>query len=202
VPPIVLFALASGVSYSAGGDALGTGSITALLLLPATTWVTISALQVDDISQIAIVGTSHGSIVRTRVATLLTSFACSCVLAALSVGAAIATDPAHGASGGLVTSLTGLLLINGLGALSGVALGQVCARPLIPRPGFSWTIAAGLTIALIAVPKSPFLLVLAALSSAGRTPPWAEALPPAGLLLGCDLLVLALTLWAYSRRSP
>ena len=95
VPPIVLFALTVGVFYSAGGDAIGSGSIAALILFPATTWVTISALHVDDISQITIVAVSHGSMVRARIATLLTSFGCACFLAVLSVGSAIATDPAH-----------------------------------------------------------------------------------------------------------
>lgn len=202
VPPIVLFALTVGVFSSAGGDAIGTGSIAALILFPATTWITISALHVDDISQITIVGVSHGSMVRARIATLLTSFGCSCSLAVLSVGSVIATDPAHGAAGGVGRTLTGLLLINGLSALSGVALGQACARPLIPRAGLSWTLAVGVTIGLIAIPKSPLILVLAALSGAGQTAPWSEALPPAGFLVVGDVLLLGLTLWAYRRRSP
>ena len=202
VPPIVLFALTIGVFSSAGGDAIGTGSIAALILFPATTWITISALHVDDISQVTVVGVSHGSMVRARIATLLTSFGCSCSLAVLSVGSVLATDPAHGAAGGVGTTLAGLLLINGLSALSGVALGQACARPLIPRAGLSWTLAVGLTVGLIAIPESPLILVLAALSEAGQTAPWSEALPPAGFLVVGDLLILGLTLWAYRRRSP
>jgi hypothetical protein len=71
-----------------------------------------------------------------------------------------------------------------------------------PRAGLSWTLAVGLTIGLIAIPKSPLILVLAALSREGPSAPWSEALPPAGLLVAGDVLLLGLTLWAYRRRSP
>lgn len=201
VPPITLFVLASAVFFTAGGDATGAGSISALLLVPTTTWMTISALHVDDPSQVAVVGTKVGSMLRARVGTLATVLSSALVLAVLSGVGAVTTDPHHGGVDGIAGTAAGLLLIDVMCVCSGVVLGQLCARPLVRRAGFSWSLAALGNVALVAVPGSPLVVVLRALSAHGPARSWATMVLLSGILLGVEAAVFMITLLAVRRRA-
>ncbi|WP_144764947.1 hypothetical protein [Curtobacterium sp. 9128] len=202
VPPIVCFVLLSAATYAAGGDAAGTGALPALLLVPIVTWTTVTALHNDDRSQVAILAVSVGGVVRARVAVLVASALLGLVLGTVAVAAAIAVDPEHGGEVGVWRTAAALEVTVVGSVLCGVALGHLCARPVVRRIGYSWLIGVLSCVLLIAVPRSPCNHALAALSS----PDPATLLPTVALDAAVEAVaagvVLLLTVLAYRRSAP
>lgn len=202
VPPLALYALASAVIYSGNGDAAGSGGASGLLLLVVSAWMTIAALHADDPSQIAIIATSVGSPVRARLVVIGVGAAVCLVLGALSIGTAVATDPKHAQVLGLGETLMALAALQCMAIASGAALGQLCARPLVRRAGFSWILAVLGIVAIVAIPGAPLTQVLTVLSNTDTSRFGIRILPPLITQLMLAGAALAAGTWFYRRRSP
>ena len=191
IPPLTLFALVSAVLYSSSGDALGTGAIGALLLLPVSAWMSAAALNMDGPSQVAVVTASLGGYLRGRAAIVLTTAVVSVSIGLPGIAIALLSDPHHGGVTGPVGTSGLLLVATSMTTAAGVVLGQLCARPIIRRPGFSWLVAIFASVMAIAVPGSPFGSLLKLLSAPNTSPSLREV-----SYLGLSTLVAAGVLFA------
>ncbi len=201
VPPLVSFALVSAATFTAGGDAAGTGAIPALFLVPVVAWMTVVAIHNDDVSQQTVLAVSVGSVVRARIATLVAAAIPGFVLGTLTTAASVIVDPEHGGAMGAGMILLALEVTVVAAVASGVALGQICARPIIRRIGFSWLFGVLACVGLLAVPVSPFNRTLAALSSPRDTTP-TTVVAYAAVELAVAVAALGLTVRAYRRTAP
>lgn len=182
----LLFALALGVTFVSGGDALMTFAQGAAWLFPTSAWLVVATLHSEDTGQAAVTDVALGGPTQARLVRLAVAGAAALLASAVSVLAATAFVGGKVTSDQLALGAVAHLVC----VIGGGTAGLLCARPLIRRPG--WALAALLivVVAEIAVPNVP--PVRAAVDVLGRTDAgdrWpALALIAVETLGGCLLL--------------
>lgn len=200
MPPIILYFLATGALFTASGDAFGTGAIGALVLLPTSAWMSILALNADDRSQMAVISTSLGSYIKSRVAMVFATMLVCALLGVPAIAIAIARDPQLNDWGVLNVGIM-LLAVDIITVISGVVLGQLCASPIVRRPGFSWVAIALALVTMAILPGSPFAAMVALLSNPHSNPLWSQVSAVLFETLACAMILFTVGMWASWRRT-
>lgn len=195
VPPLSLYLVAFAALFAGGGDARGTGVVSAVLLLPISAWMSTTALNADDTSQVAVVSASMGSYLRGRAVTTITAIVVCGAVGIVGITVALVADPRHGRPGGVLATSALLAVATMTTTIFGATLGSVCARPIIQRQGTSWLIAALVSVIAITAPWSPFTSMVSQLAASPAGPPWpgiarvvAEILAVSTAMFTCGLI--------------
>jgi hypothetical protein len=151
VAPGLTFMLAVALTYVNGGNPLTTLAEGATWLFPVTGWITVATVNGEDPSQAAITATATGGVTRTRAVKLAVGATACSALAALSLAAAYATNASSFTLGDLAAGAFAHLLA----IIGGVALGSLCARPLISHTGWAVLIISLVTVTDLIVPGAP-----------------------------------------------
>jgi hypothetical protein len=151
VAPVLTFGAIVAIASAQSGDVLPTYAITAAALLFIATWLSIVVVNNEDPIQQSITSVCTGNQYRVRIAKLLVAFVMAMALGVVGLIAA----PLASSSG-----VTGVELLAGfaaqlLTALTGVALGALCSRPLIVKRSWSVLLGAGVCLATVIVPHCP-----------------------------------------------
>jgi hypothetical protein len=154
--PLLAFCAVVVVLYPTGGDVRQSLTLGALSLTPVTAWLVVSAVNMIEPAEEAVLVVAQHGIVRTRlwivVAALLAGFA----LTAVSAGSAVLRDPQ---SLQTPSRLLGALAVGCLGhavaGLWGAAIGAAATRPIVTRPSSSIVIVVAATIVGLVVPTFP-----------------------------------------------
>jgi len=190
VAPGVVFVLSLAITFVNGGDPLTTVAEGATWLFPITAWVTVLTLNDEDPSQAAITAASAGGPGRAHAAKLIVAAAAGAAMAVLSVLLAWATT----ASAFTVDDLAAAVVSHLLAVAGGVALGSICARPVIARTGWAVLAIIALSAVDLAVPDAPpARIVLAALANTHPGQLW-----PALALAAAEVALLAVVLVGVS----
>ncbi|HEX3788015.1 MAG TPA: hypothetical protein VHW44_09145 [Pseudonocardiaceae bacterium] len=184
--PVLLFLAVLAVFTSNDpGPVLPVYALAAAALFSCAAWLTMTLLNIEEPVQRAITAVSAGGSLRA-----LLSWVCVAVLDCLVLSALALLFPwvdGHSVSG--VELLVGVEALVTC-ALSGVAIGLVCSRLVIRRPGYALLTALGLVLLLVLVrglpPVNPMFRLLA---GTGRP---AGLVTSAGALTGVAVLLLVL----------
>lgn len=198
VAPALLFVVAVVVTFATGGQVLGTLGEGATWLLPISAWLTVATLNDEDPTQAAITAAAAGGLARARVVKLCVAAAVALGMAALSLLAGFLSNTASFTVGDLGAGA----VVHVLTVAGGVALGSMCARPLITRGGRAALAIIFVTVWDLVIPHAPpARAVLEALSSqtvaAGHE--WRSIGLAAGEVLVWTVVLFGLSGW-LSRR--
>jgi hypothetical protein len=171
LPPVLVFCAIVVVVYPTGGDVQQSLTLGALCLTPATAWLVVSAVNMIDPAEEAVLVVARHGIVRTRLWILAAALLAGLALTAVSAIAAVLRDPQ---SVQAPAQLARALAVGGLGhavaAFWGVAIGSTATRPIVTRPSNSIVIVVSATLIALVVPGFPAANALAtAMSSASAT---------------------------------
>jgi hypothetical protein len=201
LPPALVFCAVVVVMYPTGGDVRQSLTLGALCLTPTAAWLVVSAVNVIDPAEEAVLVVGRGGILRTRLwiltAALLAAFALTAISAAVAVlrNPQSVQAPAH---------LLAALAIGGLGhviaALWGVAIGAAATRPLVTRPSSSIVIVVSASLGALIIPGFPAANGLVSAISATTVSGPALALS-AVLSVGLSALVITAALLLVRRRA-
>ncbi len=192
VAPGVAFGLAVTVTFASGGDPSTTLAEGVAWLFPIAAWITVVTLNDPTPDQQAIIAAAVGGPTRLRVGQLALATSIGLIMAAgsllfaglASAGAFTVGDLAAGASADLVA------------VVAAVALGSLCARPVVRRTGWAVLLVILVSAADLAVPGAPPARIeLAAFAASRSSQRW--------LTLGqaaAEVAVLAAVLAAVSFR--
>lgn len=152
LPPVVVFCGLLLLFYASDpGPILAAYGMTSVLLMLVTVWLTTGVFAGEDPVQADIVAAASGG--RWRSAAGRTC-AASLIGLALAVFGTLVPIPTQGR-----TYAASLLIAGALAHCSamlvGVAIGLCCRREVVPRIGYSWSVAAILGICAFALPVSP-----------------------------------------------
>ncbi|GGM35037.1 hypothetical protein GCM10012275_02840 [Longimycelium tulufanense] len=143
LPPLLLFLVTIAVLNSDTPDPLlHLYGISAGVLLPVTTWLTVALVNGESPEQLAISSVTARGHKRTVVASVLSALCVVLVLTAVALGVPLM----HTATPTQVVEVVDGLLSHLTSGLAGIAAGLLCSRPLIRRPGTA--LAAGLVLVL------------------------------------------------------
>lgn len=183
VAPGLIFVLGLAVTYGPGNGALTSLAEGTTWLFPITAWLTVATLNDEDPSQVAITGAAAGGIGRARAVKLLVAAGAGVLMAAISLATAYATN----SSSFTLNDLAVGALAHALAIIGGVALGSLCARPIISRTAWAVLAIIAFTLIDVVVPYAPpARIVLVALNHARIGQQWASL----GIAAG-EVIVLA-----------
>jgi hypothetical protein len=114
-----------------------------LALYPVAAWLALTLAHTEDPVQRSVTVVAAGGTGPVAAGTLLVAVAADLLLAALSVAWPLVATPY---TAGVPTIATGLLAHLAAG-LTGTAVGFLCARPVVPRIG--WSLAVGVVVVLV-----------------------------------------------------
>jgi hypothetical protein len=192
VAPILCFGAIEAVICAQSGSVLPTYAVMAAVLLFIATWLSIVTINNEDPIQQSITVVCAGGQAKVRLAKVAVAFLVAAVLGIVgTVGPPLASS-----SGTTVTDVLAGLSAQILTALTGVALGALCSRPLISRRAWSVLLGFGVCLATLIVPNAPptrqILVVF------NRTDPLALGLPI--LLIALETVVIAVVAVGASLR--
>ncbi|WP_086819074.1 hypothetical protein [Allokutzneria sp. NRRL B-24872] len=145
-PPMVVFAAVFGMLYSTGaGPAIPAYGATVLLLFPVSAWLSAVVANSEDPVTRMVTITAAGGWRRASTGVLLLAALCNALLVALSVLVPILVNPSPYPVSTVLIGLGAHVVAASLG----IAVGLLCARPVLAGPG--WTMSALITVMLIAV---------------------------------------------------
>ncbi|MBW0089776.1 hypothetical protein I4I73_01205 [Pseudonocardia sp. KRD-184] len=192
LPPLLLFAAVHAVFF--GGDP-GPPPVpwaaSALALYPVAAWVALVVAHVDDPARRALTASAAGGWAPVAAATALVALLGDALLVALAVAWPVVLGrypyPPATVLLGVVAHLAT--------ALTGTAVGLLCARPVVTRIGRSVLLVVTVVVVTAVQPWLPPVgTAVAALTAAGPPP-----LPDAALALAL-LTAAASVAWAVDRR--
>lgn len=128
---------------------LGIGS----LLVAA--WVSVTTIDADDPSQKSVVALASGGRLRARFGEAMASFLFVAALSFVGLVAAVLRASPVPAPDAILTQLTGCVLALLSAALVGVAIGWMCAWPVLLRTPLTLAVVFLVAVALIVAPMSP-----------------------------------------------
>ncbi|GAA1194248.1 hypothetical protein F4556_001604 [Kitasatospora gansuensis] len=200
LPPVLLFlALVTVLTSSDSGPLTAVYGVCAGSMFLTSCWLTVSLVNLDEPQGRAIAVVSSGSARRLFAADALVALGI-CLLLTL-FGLAYPLVAGH-------HTVQGVQLLVGAAAqltaaATGIALGLVCSRPVVGRPGYSLLAALGSALVLPLVPRLPPLNPLLTLL-AGRRPA-AELVWPVGglavLAAGLAVAAVLVTDFVAARRE-
>lgn len=189
VAPVVVFAIGIAATFAADGSPLGNAAEGAALLFPIAAWITVATLNDEDPSQRAITTAASGSRARARSAKLAVAGTVCLALTGLSILIA-AVRSTNALTFG---SLSAALLAHLIAATAGIALGTICAAPIVSRNGSALLTIAIVTIADLVLPKAPPEHLLLSALAGDAAPRWSLVALAAGetAVLSAGLLALS-----------
>jgi hypothetical protein len=194
VAPGLIFVLGLAVTYGPGGDPLSTLADGAIWLFPITAWLTVATLNDEDPSQAAITAVAAGSLARARAGKLLVAAGAGAFMTAVSLAAAFTNN----SSSFTLNDLALGVVAHALTVIGGLALGSLCARPLISRTAWAVLVIVALTLVDVAIPYAPpARIVLVALNHAHIGQQWASL----GIGVGEVIVLAALLIEASNYLS-
>ena len=192
--PTAVFAAVVLALAAQGGDVGTTLAEGMAVLFPAAAWLASGLLRGEPPDRVAVAASVVGGVHRARATILLAAalWAQAWILLTLVVTVLVARGVT---AGWLAAGLLG----HEAALAGGLALGAVCAPPVVARPGWGVALAAVVSCAELAVPHAVPVRVLvdAFGSSRGRvasSPPWTIVL---GTLVVTALLGVALVTGAW-----
>ncbi|KQV20087.1 MULTISPECIES: hypothetical protein [unclassified Kitasatospora] len=200
LPPVLIFlALVTVLTSSDSGPLTSAYGVCAGAMFLSACWLTVSVVNLDEPQARAIAVVSTGRARRLFVADALVALGICLLLTVVGLVYPLIVGQ-H--------TVQGMQLLVGAAAQSaaaftGCALGLVCSRPVVGRPGYSLLAALGSALVLPLVPGLPPLNPLLTLL-AGRHPAAELVWPVGGLaVLGAVLTVVAVlvTDFAAARRE-
>jgi hypothetical protein len=197
VGPGLLFVVGVAVTFASGGEALSTFAEGATWLFPITAWLTVATLNDEDPTRADITSAAAGGGTRVRLVKLAVAGGVGLVLTIISLlagfFAASSSFTLRDLAAGIVAQL--------LAVTGGVAVGSICARPLISRPGWAVLGVIGLTVIDLVVPGAPpSRLILQALDGSSNGSEGAVHLWRSLALGAGEVVVLAALLIGLSSR--
>lgn len=147
LPPMMLYVALLGV-LNAGdpGKPPGTSGVSAMVLFPIAAWLTVIVVNNEDPVQRRITLAAVGGWRRLLVGLLGVTGLVNGVLVLLSVGGVALVNIHYQYAVPVLAMMTVAHLIS---VATGVALGLVCARPLVPTTG--WSMLAVVAVSLVAI---------------------------------------------------
>ncbi|MDT0453497.1 hypothetical protein [Streptomyces hesseae] len=198
LPQLVAYLGFLAVLYAVQGSVLPGYGASAAALLPVGVWLTLSLHNTEDPLQATVTLINAGGRLR-----VMLGKTCASLAGVLALGGAALIWPMV-SSGRLHTpaDLATGLMAHLICALTAVALGTCCARPLIERQGYAFATALVLSlIALVGRLVTPVNQTIRLLSSAPPRPPAGELL----LLAAWSSIMLGVTVslasWMARRRQ-
>lgn len=192
VAPILSFGVVEAIVCAQAGSVLPTYAAMAAVLLFIATWLSIVTVNNEDPIQQSVTVVCAGSLSKVRLAKVTVA-----LLVATMLGIVGTIGPPLASSDGttVVHAFAGLAA-QLLAALTGVALGALCSRPLISRRAWSVLIGFGVCLATVIIPYGPptrqLLLVF------NQTGSYPLGIPL--LLIGIETVVLAVVVVGASLR--
>ncbi|MGW2396150.1 hypothetical protein ACWCYY_06315 [Kitasatospora sp. NPDC001664] len=197
LPQLVLYLALLAVLHAVPGPVLQGYGASAGALLPVTVWLALVLHNTEDPLQAAVTAVNAGG--RTRALLGRTAAAVLCGLALAAV--ALVWPMAAGGTLHTATELTEGLLAHTTAVLTGTALGGLCARPVIRRPGHAFATAAVLSLtALVSRTASPVNGTVRLLSAAPPAPSTATLLALTAWAAALLAVLTAATGWLAARR--
>ncbi|MCW6008203.1 hypothetical protein K1W54_27200 [Micromonospora sp. CPCC 205371] len=167
LPPALLFVTAVVVlTTNDFGPLVGSYAGCALAQFVCLVWLTITVVNTEDPIQRSMTAVAAGSSQRVLLASVVTALgACACLTV---VGTVYPIwGGRHTVTGAAVAVGVGAQLVAGL---AGIAVGLVCSRLVVPRPGYALVVALGLIGVLIVIPPVPPIGPVMRLLSSERAP--------------------------------
>ncbi|BFV56528.1 hypothetical protein KCMC57_up16320 [Kitasatospora sp. CMC57] len=184
LPPVLLFlGLVTVLTSSDSGPLTAVYGVCAGAMFLSACWLTVGLVNLDEPAARAIAVVSSGGARRVFAADALVALVICLPLTVFGLCWPLAVGHHAVAAGPLLVGVAAQLTA----AFTGIALGLVCSRAVVGRPGYSLLAALGSALALPLVPGLPPLNPLLT-RLAGRHPA-AELLRPVG---GLALLAAAL----------
>ena len=149
--PILVLVLATAVLQVSGGGLRATTAVACGYLFPLTAWLTVALVGADPAPTSALVAVGAGGGSALRRDQCLAALQVGGGAAGLSLLGGLLSNLAHLAVGDVVASVVALIV----SVVGGVALGSICAPPVIARPGWSLTVVAAVSVADVLVPVVP-----------------------------------------------
>ncbi|MFI5527406.1 hypothetical protein ACIA8O_02510 [Kitasatospora sp. NPDC051853] len=197
LPQLVLYLGLLAVLHAVPGPVLQGYGASAGALLPVTVWLALALHNTEDPLQAAVTAVNAGG--RTRALLGRTAAALLCGLA-LTVVALVWPMAASGTPY-TAMELTDGLLAHATAVLTGTALGGLCARPVIRRPGHAFAVAALLgLVALVSRTASPVNGTVRLLSAAPPAPATTTLLAHTGWAAALLVALTAVTAALAHRR--
>jgi hypothetical protein len=192
VAPLLCFAAVDAVIGAQSGAVLPSYALGAAALLFVATWLTVVIVNNEDPIQQSITEVCSGNPTRVRVSKLAVSFAIAIALGVLGMVAPTITAGSPITPKVVVAGACAQIIT----ALTGVAFGAVCSRPIIRRRSWSVLLGVLLGMATVLLPHGPptrQLLVL--FNQTGHV-----TLGASVLLIGVETLLLAGLVTTWSLR--
>jgi hypothetical protein len=190
--PLLAYAAVLGVLY--GGDpgpAPGPWAASALVLYPMAAWLAVVVANSESPEQRPVTVAAAGGFAPVTAATLLVALAGAFVMAAVPVlvPLVVVRYPYAGP----------VVLVGAFAhvacATTGIAVGLLCARPLVRRIGWSFCLGLTITVVTAVQPGLPPVGTAVQAIVSGGPAPVAEALAGVALAAGA-----AVVCWAVERR--
>lgn len=152
LPPVLLFiGLMAVFTSNDDGSLLPVYAFSAAAVFLCGTWLTIVTVNAEDPVQRSITIVNTGGVGRVLVADLCVAFAGCVVISVLGLLYPLTTGHHVLSPAALVVGL----LAEVTGGCSGMAVGLLCARPVIRRAGWSMATAVLAAFALLLIPGMP-----------------------------------------------
>jgi hypothetical protein len=182
--PLLLFLIALSVlTVNDQGPLTGSYAVSAGSLLIAMCWLTVTIVNHEDPVRRAVTGVTAGGPGRALLGEILLSLLVGALLAGVGLLFPIVSGRHVWTGADLVAGLLALLT----SVAAGTAVGLLCSRPVVPRPGYSLLLALVVVGALPVTPGLPPINPMLRSLSGGRPPQ--EQLPALG---GCLAIAAAL----------
>lgn len=193
VAPVATFAAAVLVLYAQGGDVGTTIAMGTVVLFVVSAWLAATLAHAEAPDRVAVVAATVGGVHRARLATLGAAVVWAQGLVLLSLVAMVLLARSVSAPW-----LVAAVVAHETVVAAGVALGTVCAPPVLTRGGWSLAVVLGVAVAEVAVPRAaPVRLLVDALGTPRSAPPWTLL---AGLFLATLAVSVALVTAAWASR--
>ncbi|GAA1985505.1 ABC transporter [Kitasatospora viridis] len=206
LPPFLGYAALVAILVQQGSPLLDGLGLGAALLVPVTAWYVRCTLTADPPQARAVLVAARGA-ARVQLASLLAALLAGTVLAVLGTGAIWwLSGPTTGVPNPKPPVPVAPVLLAGLlGALAcvltGLAIGALCHRPVLLRPGWGLLGVLGLSVPVLVASGSPANAAVRALVTGSRV---ARVEQPVVALLGALVLagaVAAGSAWLAGRRT-
>jgi hypothetical protein len=165
--PLLLFLIALSVlTINDQGPLTGSYAVSAGSLLIAMCWLTVTIVNHEDPVRRAITGVTAGGSGRVLLAEILLSLLAGALLTGVGLVFPIVAGQHVWTGADLAAGL--LALLTSVGA--GTAVGLLCSRLVVPRPGYSLLLALVVVIALPITPGLPPVNPMLRILSGSRPP--------------------------------
>ncbi|MGC4109930.1 MAG: hypothetical protein QM747_05800 [Nocardioides sp.] len=167
--PILVLVVATAILQVSGGGLRATVAVACGYLFPVAAWLTVAVVGADPDPTRALVAVGMGGTTRLRQQQRIAAAGLAGLGGAVAFVGGVLTDLPHVSLEDVAACLLALVL----SVCGGVALGSLCAPPVIARPGWSLTAIAAVSVTDLAVPVLPPVgLAIRGLGTSAAAPSW------------------------------